>query len=123
MVLTALILPEIWSLAPLTEGEQRTWICSSQNHFGYGSFYEPHKNPIYEAFSPLQNFFGGHADWLDVVTERNRLPQAQQCNIPIKILLPVIFGMDDDFVQQGNFFPGPLMSSRSPKKEKSNGSI
>lgn len=39
---------------------------------------------------------------MDVVTEDDWSLQVHECNVSVHVLFPVVLGMDDDFIQQGN---------------------
>lgn len=61
----------------------------------------------------LGNLLGGQADGGDLIGKCDGPSQVQQSDVTVQIFLPVVFGMDDDFINCYNllnatFKPGKL---------------
>lgn len=56
----------------------------------------------------LGDLLGGQADGGDLIGKGDGPSQVQQSNVTVQIFLPVVFGMDDDFINGHNLLSATL---------------
>lgn len=61
--------------------------------------------------SRVYDVLGGQADGVDLISEGDGFLHMQQSDVSVQILFPVIFRMDDDFINSHDFLYASLISN------------